>query len=62
MNTAKAQVTAMLAGLHENCSLQDIRYHLDVLERIKRSQDRVADEGIVSDDAAMKRLDRWLTD
>lgn len=62
MSTAKAEVTAMLAAIPESSTLDDIRYHIDAIERIKRSLERVRREGAVSDDAAMKRLDKWLTD
>ncbi|MBL6751479.1 MAG: hypothetical protein ISP90_13200 [Nevskia sp.] len=62
MSTAKAEVAAMLAAIPENSTLEDIRYHIDVMERITRSLERVRREGAISDDAAMKRLDKWLTD
>ena len=61
MNTAKSEVAEMLSVLPENCSLEDIQYHLYVLEKIKRGLDRVETEGAIAHAEAKERLKRWLT-
>ncbi|PKM06879.1 MAG: hypothetical protein CVV14_10920 [Gammaproteobacteria bacterium HGW-Gammaproteobacteria-4] len=62
MNTAKSEVTEMLSVLPENCSLEDIQYHLYVLEKINRGLDRIETEGTIPHAEAKERLKRWLTD
>ena len=61
MSRVKAEVAEMLSVLPENCSLEDIQYHLYVLEKIKRGLARVEVEGAVSHAKAKERLKRWLT-
>lgn len=61
MSTVKSEVAEMLSVLPENCSLEDIQYHLYVLEKIKRGLERVEVEGAVSHAEARERLKRWLT-
>jgi hypothetical protein len=60
MSTAKADVAHMLNSLPDDSSLEDIQYHLYVLEKIQRSQLRVETEGLLSNDAATSRLGPWL--
>ncbi len=36
MSTAKEEVEALLKKLPDNCSLEDIQYHLYVMEKIRR--------------------------
>ena len=47
MNTAKAEVTSMLESLPDDASLEDIQYHLYVLEKVKKGVERAEQEGVV---------------
>ena len=60
MSTAKAEVESMLASLPEDASLEDIQYHLYVLEKVKRGVDRAEIEGTVSHEDVKQRLGKWL--
>lgn len=60
MNTPKAEVAAMLESLPDNSSLEDIQYHLFVLEKVKRGIGRAEAEGTFSHEEAKVRLDKWL--
>lgn len=51
----------MLNALPETSSLEDIKYHLYVLEKVKWGLDRAESEGTISHEAATKRLSKWLT-
>ena len=56
MSTAKADVTALLEKLPDDCSIEDIQYHLYVLEKVRRGL-RVADtHGTLPQTAAEARL------
>jgi sensor domain CHASE-containing protein len=57
----KAEVARMLEALPEDCSFEDIQYHLYVLEKVRRGLERAATEGTVSHQDVKARLDRWFT-
>jgi hypothetical protein len=61
MATAKQEVEAMLNKLPDDCSLEDIRYRMYVLEKIQRGIERVDTEGTVNQAEAEERLGKWLT-
>ncbi len=59
MSTAKEEVEALLDKLPDNCSLEDIQYHLYVLEKVRNGL--AADtQGTLTQDEAEERLGRWL--
>lgn len=60
MSSTKAKVKSMIDGLPEDTSLEDIQYHLYVLEKVKRGLDRAESEGVISHEAAKARLGKWL--
>ena len=60
MQTAKQEVEELLHHLPEDSTLEDIQYHLYVLEKIKRGQDDIANGRMVSHEEAKIRLSRWL--
>ena len=61
MSNPKAEVSAMLNALPETSCLEDIQYHLYVLEKVKRGLDRAESEGTISHEDATKRLSKWLS-
>jgi hypothetical protein len=50
MATAKQEVEAMLNQLPDDCSLEDIQYHLYVLEKIRTGIERAEQSGVISQD------------
>ena len=60
MQIAKQQVTSMLQKLPDDCSLEDIQYHLYVIEKIKNGVERAESEGVVSQQDAEKHLAKWV--
>jgi hypothetical protein len=61
MSNAKQQVESLLQNLPENCSLEDIQYHLYVLEKIRRGLHE-AQQGAVTQADAEKHLSKWLVE
>ena len=61
MVTAKEEVESLLAKLPDDCSLEDIQYHLYVIEKVRPGLDKADKEGAMSQDEAERRLDKWLT-
>ena len=56
MSSPKAEVSSMLNALPEDASLEDIQYHLYVLEKVKRGLERAEAEGTISHEEAKARL------
>ena len=59
MNTAKQEVRSLLQKLPNNCTLEDIQYHLYVIEKINRGLQRAKQEGGISQEEVEKRLAKW---
>lgn len=61
MNTAKDEVRELLSKLPEDCSLEDIQYHLYVIEKIQHGLQVAEEQGTYSQEEAESRLKKWLT-
>lgn len=59
MSTAKQQVESLLHKLPENCSLEDIQYHLYVLDKVRHGLEEVEQYGTVSQEETEKNLSKW---
>ncbi len=51
MNTAKAQAETLLQRLPDDCTYDDIHYHLYVIEKIRRGLESADQEGTISQSA-----------
>jgi predicted transcriptional regulator len=60
MATAKQDARRVLDGLPEEASLEDIQYHLYVLQRIDRGREDVKAGRVVPQDDIEQRLAKWL--
>ena len=62
MSTAKEEVQELLGKLPSDCSLEDIQYHLYVLEKVRGGLESAQTNGTVSQEEAEARLSKWLTE
>ena len=60
MTTAKQEVRTLLSRLPNDCTLEDIQYHLYVIEKINKGLKRAKTEGVISHEEAKKRLGKWI--
>ena len=60
MATPKQEVRKVLETLPEEASLEDIQYHLYVLQRIERGRRDVEAGRVISQDEVERRMSRWL--
>ena len=60
--TAKQEVRSLLEKLPDNCSLEEIQYHLYVLEKVHRGLESASQSGAVSQEDAEQRLGKWLAE
>lgn len=59
MNTAKDEVQALLKKLPDDCTLEDIQYHLYVVEKISKGLQRAEAEGTIAQDEVERKLHKW---
>jgi hypothetical protein len=62
MSTAKQEVASLLSKLPDDCSLEDIQYHLYVIEKVRNGLEAADSQGTVSQEEAERRLGKWLTE
>ena len=60
MGSPKDEVSSLLEKLPDDASLEDIQYHLYVLEKVKRGPARADTGGAISHDDAKARLGKRL--
>ena len=58
MKTAKNEVQSLLNKLPDDCAIEDIQYHLYVIEKIRRGIGRANKEGTISQQDVEKRLNK----
>jgi len=44
----------------DDCTLEDIHYHLYVIEKVRRGIERAETEGTLSHEEVEKRLNKWI--
>jgi hypothetical protein len=62
MSTAKEEVEALLDKLPDDCSIEDIQYHLYVIEKVRNGLEAADSQGPVSQEEVEQRLGKWLTE
>ncbi len=60
MQTAKQEVNELLNRLPEDCSLEDVQYHLSVLQKIERGLKDAEEGRIYTQEEVEKRMVKWL--
>ncbi|MBN3872399.1 MAG: hypothetical protein V7L00_22370 [Nostoc sp.] len=60
MNTTKEKVQSLLNQLPDDCSIEDIQYHLYVIEKVSRGLEVADTEGAIAQEEVEERLSKWL--
>ena len=58
--TVKEEMKKMLESLPEDCTWEDIQYHIYVREKIERGMAAVDAGDVISQEEAEERVDQWL--
>jgi predicted transcriptional regulator len=58
--TAKAEVISWIKALPEDCTLDDIQYHLYVRRKVEAGLANSAKGNLVPHDEAKRRMNEWL--
>ena len=59
MSTVKEEVKALLDKLPDDCSLEDVQYHLYVVGKIHRGIERAEKEGTLGQAETERKLGKW---
>lgn len=62
MSTAKQDVELLLNKLPDDCSVEDIQYHLYVLDKVRRGLEDARLSGTLSQEEVESSLSKWLTE
>ena len=62
MSTAKEEVQSLLSKLPDDCSLEDIQYHLYVIEKVRNGLEAAESQGTVSHEDLEQRFGKRLTE
>jgi predicted transcriptional regulator len=60
MQTAKQEVNELLNRLPDDCSLEDIQYHLYVLQKIERGLKDTEEGRVYTQEEVEKLMSKWL--
>ena len=55
-------VESLLSQLPDDCSLEDIQYHLYVIEKVRNGLEAADSQGTVSQEDVERRFGKWLTE
>ena len=62
MSTAKQDVELLLNKLPDDCSMEDIQYHLYVLDKVRQGLEEARVNRTVSQEEVESHLSKWLTE
>lgn len=60
MSITKEKVRSLLNQLPDDCSIEDIQYHLYVIEKVNNGLESAKTQGTISQSEAEQRLNKWL--
>ena len=60
MSSAKEEVESLLDKLPDNCSLEDIQYHLYVIEKVRHGLEAADTLRTLTQEEVEGQLNKWL--
>lgn len=62
MSTVKQDLEALLHRLPDDCSIEDVQYHLYVLEKIRRGTEAAEAGRVKPQEEVEERFSQWLSE
>ena len=62
MSTAKEEVEALLSKLPDDCSIEDIQYHLYVIEKVRNGLEAADSQDTIAQEEVEKQFGKWLSE
>ena len=59
MNSTKDEVKSILDELPDDCTLEDVQYHLYVAEKIRKGINRANQEGTKTQEEMERKFSQW---
>ena len=60
MQTTKQEISDLLNRLPDDCTLEDIQYHLYVLQKIEQGLKDVEEGRVYTQEEVEKKMSKWL--
>jgi hypothetical protein len=60
MSIVRDEVNSLLDRLPEDASIEDVQYHLYVIEKVRNGLEAARSEGSITQERAEERLGKWL--
>ena len=60
MQKIKEEVSSLLTRLPDDCSLEDVQYHLYVLQKIERGLKDMEEGRVYTQEEVEKRMAKWI--
>ncbi|MDB9419458.1 hypothetical protein [Microcystis aeruginosa] len=60
MNSIRQKIESLLNQLPDDCSIEDIQYHLYVLEKVRQSLNAASLENTIPQEEVEGLLNKWL--
>lgn len=60
MSPVKESVIRMVQSLPDDCTIEDIQYHLYVREKVETGLSAIEEGRVVSQEEAERRINEWL--
>ncbi|HRI02932.1 MAG TPA: hypothetical protein PLL77_04235 [Pyrinomonadaceae bacterium] len=60
MSAIRDEVTSLLDRLPDDASIEDVQYHLYVVEKVRNGLNAAKTEGTISQQQAEEKLGKWL--
>ena len=60
MQKVKEEVSSLLTRLPDDCSLEDVQYHLYVLQKIERGLKDMEEGKVYTQEEVEKRMAKWI--
>jgi len=61
VKTAKEEARSLIDKLPDDCTLEDIQYHLYVAEKMQRGIERAQTEGTLTQDDVERKFSKWTS-
>lgn len=56
----KEQAVEVIKSLPDDCTLEDIQYHLYVIEKVKRGMQAIEEGRVITQEEVEKKVKEWL--
>ncbi len=62
MSTVKEEVKSLLNTLSDDCTIEDIQYHLYVMEKVQRGIEKAEKEGTIDQEDIERKFSKWTSE